>query len=70
MNIENDHPLGAIAFAEARGQEPEDIPTVEEIVLKKFEIVNEILANHARVETDPLDLQKDLIIFDPGTCSI
>lgn len=62
------HPLGAIAFVEARGQSGSEI--VEEIVLKKFEIVNEILANHAKIEADSLDLPKGLITFDPGTCSV
>lgn len=58
--LENEcHPLGAIAFAEARGQKPEEIPTLEEIVLKKFEVVNEVLAKHG-----------GRLIFNPGTCSI
>lgn len=37
MSIENEHPLGAIAFAEARGQKPQEISSVEEIVQKKME---------------------------------
>lgn len=57
------HPLGAIAFAEARGQSGPE--ALKEIVLKKFDVVNEVLANHPTAAADP-----PRVIFNPGTCSI
>ena len=75
MSIEsNDQNERAIAFAEARGQKPTEIPTLEEIFLKKGEIVNEEVfgVKPASVEAGPdlIGADPPKVIFNPGTCSI
>lgn len=59
------HPCGAIAFAEARGQTGPEV--VEEIVLKKFAKVNEVLEKHTEKQAC---VTKGELVFNPGTCSI
>lgn len=54
MGIESqDFNERAIAFAEDRGQSGPQAE--EEIVLKKFAKVNEVLTKHTKIEVDPPD---------------
>lgn len=67
MNFENDHPCGAFGFAEARGQSGPE--ALEEIVLKKFKVVNELLE---QAEVDPPVVAEEETWAQgwPGGCTI